>query len=162
MDFWGLGNLGDRLMDSVLSELLLLLAGIIVLSLSLPSLIAYSNERIDKARYEILLSEVIRLSDALNKALMMGNGSVLHESVNFGAPVEISSQGNRMIIISNLGYRELGIVYRCSGFNVSTYNYSGKLAFLFSGRYRFDVRGIVSDKAKITIEFFSGWKVTFW
>jgi hypothetical protein len=149
-------------MDSVLPELLLLLAGMIMLSLSLPSLMAYSNERIDKARYEVLLSEVIRLSDILNKALMMGNGSVLYESVNFGTPVRISSQGSKMLLISNLGYRELGIVYSCSGFNVSTYNYNGKLAFLFSGRYKFDVRGIVSDKAKVTIEFSNGWKMTFW
>ncbi|MGC9103827.1 MAG: hypothetical protein ACP5JF_03430 [Candidatus Methanodesulfokora sp.] len=149
-------------MDSVLSEQLLLLAGVIVLSLSLPSLMAYSNERIEKNRYEMLLSEIMRFSDSLNKALMMGNGSVLHENVNFGVPVQISSQANKMIIISSLGYRELGTIYSCSGFNVSTYNYNGKLAFLFSGRYRFDVRGIISDRAKMTVSFSNGWKITFW
>ena len=149
-------------MDSVLSEMLLLLAGVLLLSLSLPSLIVYSNERIEKVRYEMLLSEMMRFSDVLNRALMMGNGSILHENVNFNVPVQISSRANEMLVISSLGYRELGIVYTCSGFNVSTYNYNGKLAFLFLGRYNFDVRGIISNRAKMKVEFSNGWKITFW
>lgn len=149
-------------MDSVLSELLLLMIGAMVLSISIPYLMAYSNERIEKARYSELLSEVMRLSDILNRALMMGNGSVLHDSLSFGTPVEVSSRGNSMILISSLGYRELGVVYSSSDFNVSTYNYNGRLAFLFSGKHRFDVRGIISNGARVTVEFHDGWRITFW
>ncbi len=138
-------------MDAALSELALMLVGLLSIAVVVPSWYFHLEERKAQSDLATLTSSVVKIADLITTTYEEGIGSEQMAMLSLPRVEDVTRNGTSLVFITDLGYRDLGVLYNSSIAKVVSVNISGRTALTLLTDVNLSVRGLITDRTYLVV-----------
>ena len=138
-------------MDAALSELALMLVGLLSIAVVVPSWYFHLEEGKAQSDLATLTSSVVKIADMITKTYEEGAGSEQMAMLNLPRVEDVTRNSTSLVFITDLGYRDLGVLYNSSVVRVVSVNVSGRTALALLTDVNLSVRGLITKRTYLVV-----------
>ncbi len=138
-------------MDVALSELALMLVGLLSITVVIPSWYFHLEEERAQLDLATLTESVVEIADMVTETYKEGVGSEQTAMLDLPRVEDIAGNGTSLVFITDLGYRSLGVLYNSSTAGVVSTNANGRTALVLFANVKICVRGLITERTHLIV-----------